>query len=95
MVNANNIPRRRSVDAKGLKMTQISEMYLFGTEKMMYDMPKEELDEWIEDVGIRTLPDGTVAIDPVMSVAECKEMFRTGLYSNEIGERLGFKMVVK
>ena len=90
-MNANDIPRRRQKTSKG-RGVELSQIYMFGTEQMKWDMSEEELAEYIEDEGVRTLPDMSVAMDPVMTIDQCRAMFRTGRYPEGLGEELGFDM---
>lgn len=90
-MNANKIPRRRRKSSKGW-MTALSSIYMFGTERLKRDMSDEEFEEYIQDEGVYTLPDMSVAVDPVMTIDQCREMFRTGIYPEGLGEELGFDM---
>ena len=91
-MNADEIPRRERMDSKGVVMVELSSIYMFGTGRMRRDMSEEELEEYILDEGVRTLPDMSVAQDPVMTIDQCRAMFRTGRYPEGLGKELGFDM---
>ena len=91
-MNADEIPRRKRTDSKGKIMAELSSIYMFGTDQMKRDMSEEELEEYILDEGVHTLPDMSVAVDEVMTIDQCREMFRTGRYPEGLGKELGFDM---
>ena len=86
------IPRKMRPDFKGHLMIELSQIYMFGVKKLRRDMSEEELEEYIQDEGVRTLPDMSIAVDPVMTIEQCRKMFRTGKYPEGLGEELGFIM---
>lgn len=73
-------------------MAELSSIYMFGTDRLKRDMSDEEFEEFIQDEGIYTLPDMSLAIDQVMTINQCREMFRTGKYPEGLGKELGFDM---
>ena len=90
-MNADEIPRRRRKGSKGW-MTEMSSIYMFGTDRLKRDMSDEEFEEFVQDEGVYTLPDMSLAVDSVMTIDQCREMFRTGKYPEGLGEELGFTM---
>lgn len=91
-MNANEIPRRKRTDSKGTVMVELSSIYMFGTDRLKRDMPDEEFEDFIQEEGIYTLPDMSLAVDSVMTINQCREMFKTGKYPEGLGEELGFDM---
>ena len=90
-MNADEIPRRRRKGSKGW-MTEMSSIYMFGTDRLKRDMSNEEFEEFIQEEGIYTLSDMSVAVDEVMTIDQCREMFRTARYPEGLGKELGFDM---
>ena len=67
---------------------KLSRLFLFGTARMIREC---EESDWLNE-GMHTLPNLNWSDEEVMSEAECRQMFETGEYPQEVADRLGYEL---